>query len=93
MRDEQPSSWPEGTGEWRSETLIVARDAGRRLVLRARRQDATIVGTPLELIARLESPHHIVATVVIDGAADSELAGFVRETYPHVVVVDDRSPR
>jgi uncharacterized membrane protein len=81
-------NWPEGTGEWATSTVIVSRDARQRLALKQRHDDRTaVVATPLELIDKLEDSRHVVAKVVLVGAAIGELASFVRETYPDVALV------
>jgi hypothetical protein len=85
---EWPATWPKGTGEWATSTVIVSRDAGLRMSLRqARRPDTQVVGTPLELIAQLEDTRQIVTKVVLVGDAVAELSEFMRETYPSVALV------
>lgn len=88
------SRWPRGTRTWRpAQTLIVSQDAHHRALLAAcARPDTVVVGTPLDMIARLEGDGSVV-TVVLAGAlaADLELALFLRESYPSLEVRDGRT--
>lgn len=67
------------------ESLVVVDDTNQAASWR----DATVVRTMLDMIAWLEHAREAVVTVILRGhfARDTELASFLRETYPCADVV------
>lgn len=94
--------WPRGTGQWnRTRVVIVSTDPIARdhlLAAWAPDHDVAVARSPLEVIRRLEADGPQISTIVISdlvgSAARSELAEFLRESYPFVrVIVTERPAR
>jgi hypothetical protein len=77
-----PTRWPCGTGQWeRTRTLVMGRDH------QIEDEDTLVVGTPLDLITRLEDRDRPIGTVVLAGPF-AALAAVLRELYPGVGVIE-----
>ena len=87
MTSDFPAFWACGSGVWHASTVIVAKEASHRLVLKLRHQDDVVVATPLDVISRLEDRDHLVTRVVLADRAHPELEAFLRETYPDVEII------
>jgi hypothetical protein len=78
-----PRKWAQGTGQWqRYRTLIMSQENHEVA------EDALVVGTPLELIIRLENEHESIGSVVLSRAF-AGLATALRELYPRIPVVEE----
>lgn len=67
------------------QSLVVVSDPGAAAPWRG----AHVVRTMLDMIARIEHAGSALVTVILGGefARDSEIASFLRETYPSIQVV------
>ena len=87
------ASWAKGSGQWARPRTVIVVGVGRYRAVMAEgvRDDTEVVGTPLDLIRHLEDARRPVSAVVLMGPPplDRELATFLRDSYPSVVVVDD----
>ena len=80
--------WQSGGARWARIRMLMLTDdeiEGRR----QKRRNTRVVGTPLELIALLETTHHMMSTIVLAGrfAADEALHGSLHELYPELGIV------
>ena len=87
--------WPRGTGQWsRSRVLIVSADPtvrDRLLSIWATDHEVLVATAPLDVIRRIETEGKTISTIVLadvrGSVARSELAEFLRETYPFIRVI------
>jgi hypothetical protein len=88
---DKPTTWPEASGVFNAPRTLVMTTAS---TLESRRgADTLLVGTPLDLIRHLEDPTNGLVTVVLTGqfAGDDDLHKFLRESYPRIELVVERS--